>query len=84
MTLVERRRTMEVILEGTEVLVLREILEDVIAKHTREIGAATRPKPERGSGKGSFFSSRSSRSSPLSSPRYDGGSVIRTLHPAPG
>ena len=39
---------MEVILEGTEVLVLREILEDVIAKHTREIGAATRPKPEAG------------------------------------
>ena len=37
---------MEVILKGTEVLVLREILEDVIAKNTREMGAATRPKPE--------------------------------------
>lgn len=37
---------MEVILKGTEVLVLRDILEDVIAKHTREIGAATRPMPE--------------------------------------
>lgn len=39
---------MEVILKGTEVLVLREILEDVIAKHTREMGGATRPKPEAG------------------------------------
>jgi len=39
---------MEVILEGTEVHVLREILEDVIAKHTREMGVATGPKPEKG------------------------------------
>jgi hypothetical protein len=37
---------MEVILKGTEVLVLREILEDVIAKKTREMGAATGPKTE--------------------------------------
>jgi len=57
--------------ERTEVLVLREILEDVIAKYTHEIGAATKKMPEAGSRKGSFFSSRSSRSSPLSSPRYD-------------
>jgi len=39
---------MEVILKGAEVLVLREILEDVIAKHSREIGAAARPMPETG------------------------------------
>jgi len=39
---------MEVTLEGTEVLVLREILEDVIAKHTREIGAAKKTMPEAG------------------------------------
>ena len=39
---------MEVTLKGTEVLVLREILEDVIAKHTREIGAATKKMPEAG------------------------------------
>jgi len=38
---------MEVTLKGTEVLVIREILEDVIAKHIREIGAATK-KPEAG------------------------------------
>ena len=37
---------MEVILKGTEVLVLREILEDVIAKKTREMGSAARPKLE--------------------------------------
>jgi hypothetical protein len=35
---------MEVILEGTEIHVLREILEDVIAKNTREMGTATKPK----------------------------------------
>ena len=39
---------MEVNLEGTEVHVLREILEDVIAKETREMGAAKGPKPEAG------------------------------------
>jgi len=39
---------MEVILEGSEVHVLREILEDVIAKHTSEMGAVTGPKPEAG------------------------------------
>jgi hypothetical protein len=39
---------MEVTLKGTEVLVLRDILEDVIAKHTREIGAATKKMPEAG------------------------------------
>jgi hypothetical protein len=37
---------MEVTLKGTEVLVLREILEDVIAKKTREMGTATGPKTE--------------------------------------
>lgn len=47
-TLFERRGTMEVTLEGTEVLVIREILEDVIAKHTRESGAATKKTPEAG------------------------------------
>ena len=39
---------MEVTLKGTEVLVVREILEDVIAKHTREIGVATKLMPEAG------------------------------------
>jgi hypothetical protein len=46
--LVKRRGTMEVTLKGTEVLVIRDILEDVIAKHTREIGAATKKMPEAG------------------------------------